>query len=199
MAYYLVIHPNQFFTNLYSDFTFWAGVDLFFAISGFVIMNSFLKTLSQKDINFWKACKIFWVKRVFRILPAAWFWLMIYLLLTYYFNATGAFGNISENLQDAKAAILQYANIYGVSCWGDGGQAQCGPNGIYWSLSLEEQFYILLPILVLVFRNYFKYFLIVASLCLFFVNRPEWSWGWALRTDAIMFGVLISIFNQSKK
>lgn len=197
IAYYLVIHPNQDFINLYSYATFWAGVDLFFAISGFVIMQSFLKTLSIQDISFVNVCKIFWIKRIFRILPVAWLWLGIYLLLTVFFNYTGAFGNIYENLADAKAAVLQYANIYGVNCWGDNATLSCGPNGIYWSLSLEEQFYVLLPIAVFIFRNYLRYILMLAIIVIFFIERPEWSLGWALRVDAIMLGVLIAVYKNS--
>lgn len=194
IAYYLVIHPNQTFINLYSQFTFWAGVDLFFAISGFVIMNSLIQTLAIPNISFGKYAKIFWAKRIFRILPAAWFWLVVYLIFTKYFNYYGAFGDLAQNLQDAKAAVLQYANIYGVNCWGKNATMSCGDNGIYWSLSLEEQFYLIIPVLAWLLKKYLKYFLSVILLILIFVERPEWSWGWALRTDALILGVLIAIF-----
>lgn len=199
VAYNLVIHPNSFFNAIYANYTFWGGVDLFFAISGFVIMKSFLRQMEKKEISFWKSCQKFWVKRIFRILPAAWFWLCIYLILTYFFNNLGAFGNFTQNLQDAKVAVLQYANIYGMSCWGENANVQCGPNGIYWSLSLEEQFYVLLPLFVWIFREYLKYFLIIATFGVLFLNRPEWSIGWAIRTDAIMLGVLLAIFSRSQK
>lgn len=53
---------------------FWAGVDLFFVISGFVIARDLLPRL-RTAINtqdFWRITIAFWIRRAFRILPSAW-------------------------------------------------------------------------------------------------------------------------------
>lgn len=194
---YLFVQPNFFFINLYQKFTFWGGVDLFFAISGYVIMDSFFRILKSSKKNYIEKIKIFWIRRFFRILPSAWFWLIIYLICTQYFNHLGAFGDLNQNIKDSIPAFLQYANIYGLSCWGPLASQDCGPNGIYWSLSLEEQFYFLLPLIIFIFRKFVKYILAVVVIILFFIERPEWSIGWALRFDAIILGVLISYYVNS--
>lgn len=193
--FYLFILPNEFFNTLYSVATFWSGVDLFFVISGFVIMRSFKEHINRSSASYWRSSGAFWVRRFFRILPSAWLWIGIYLLCTKYLNYTGAFGVLSQNIKDSMAAILQWANIYGLNC-GAGRGMICGPNGIYWSLSLEEQFYILLPIVIFLFRKFLVPFLFLAAAIQFFIFRPDWSIGWAIRTDALIGGVLLAIWSQ---
>ncbi len=195
--FYLFILPNSFFNDVYSTATFWGGVDLFFVISGFVIMRSFTQQLARSSGFYWRTAGGFWIRRFFRILPSAWLWIGIYLLCTQYLNYAGAFGNLTQNIKDSMAAILQWANIYGLKC-GAGRAMSCGPNGIYWSLSLEEQFYILLPVTIFLLRRFLVPFLILASVVQFFIFRPDWSLGWAVRTDALIYGVLLAIWSQKK-
>src|SRR5579863_7835166 len=59
--------------------SFWGGVDLFFAISGFVIAQSLLRSMIglQSAQDKVRALVSFWIKRVWRLWPAAWFWLMV--------------------------------------------------------------------------------------------------------------------------
>lgn len=186
----LFVVPTQFLVDLYSHFTFWGGVDLFFAISGFVIMRSFARSERITE-SFWKKAKKFWIRRCFRIFPPAWIWLGIFLILSAFVNSSGAFGGLEQNLEDAIPAVLQYANIH------EAFSNDVGTNNIYWSLSLEEQFYFLLPIFVFIFRRKLPFVLVAAGIVQFFFTRPEWSLGWAVRTDALIWGVLIAIFAES--
>lgn len=188
----LVYPPPQLLFLIYSEVTFWVGVDLFFVISGFVIMKSFSESLEKFGYTA-KTVAQFWIKRFFRIIPAAFLWLGIYLLFTIFYNKVGAFGNLNQNWHDSLAAILQYANLYGLNCWGPHKIMQCGPNGIYWSLSLEEQFYVVLPFLIFIFRKNLIFFLFANVLVQFFIFRPVWSLGWAIRTDALSWGVIIAM------
>jgi peptidoglycan/LPS O-acetylase OafA/YrhL len=192
---YLLVNPITLIQIVYSRTNFWSGVDLFFVISGFVIMKGFTEAL-QSNGSFGKTLKQFWIKRFFRILPSAWLWLGIYLLCTQYFNVSAVFGDLAQNLQDSVAAALQYANYYGLQCWGPLKVMHCGPNGIYWSLSLEEQFYLMLPILMFIFRSSLFWVLIASIVGQFFLFRPDWSVGWAFRYDAISWGVLLAILYQ---
>jgi peptidoglycan/LPS O-acetylase OafA/YrhL len=190
--YYLFALPNSFFNSVFTYSTFWSGVDLFLVISGFVIMKSFMR-LESLQLSKGRTLKVFWIKRIFRIWPSAWLWIGIYLALTLGFNQSGAFGEIQQNFKDSIAAFFQYANIYGLQCWGPGQVMNCGPNGIYWSLSLEEQFYILLPLVIFIFRKKLSWFLFAGICVQFFFYRPVWTLGWAIRTDALMWGVLLAI------
>jgi peptidoglycan/LPS O-acetylase OafA/YrhL len=56
----------------------WVGVDVFFAISGYVITLSLLKASHISSCNSTKGrllnIYLFWIRRIFRIWPACWFW-----------------------------------------------------------------------------------------------------------------------------
>ncbi len=67
---------------------FWPGVDLFFAISGFVIARSLLPILraAGSGTEFFSAVLVFWIRRAWRLLPSAWLWLAIILFLAAFFN-----------------------------------------------------------------------------------------------------------------
>ena len=79
----------------------WWGVDLFFAISGFVIARSLIPVLQgcTTGQERWQQVRHFWLRRAFRLLPSAWLWLAVILLACVFFNRSGAFGTLSANLQ----------------------------------------------------------------------------------------------------
>jgi peptidoglycan/LPS O-acetylase OafA/YrhL len=173
-----------------------SGVDLFFAISGFVITRSFLQM--NPTGGFRLAALPFWIKRAFRTLPPALFWIAIGLAATALFNRSGIFGSFEANAADALAALLQYANLHLWSC-NDLQTTICGvggvPLGIYWSLSLEEQFYFLFPFVILLApRPWLVPLLIVAAGVQIFT--PKSGLTFWMRSDALILGVLIALASQ---
>jgi peptidoglycan/LPS O-acetylase OafA/YrhL len=134
----------------------WTGVDVFLCISGFVITKSFgaaIRSAAEAGRRAWFAETIrFLVRRAFRLLPASLFWILAVYLVSHFFNRSGAFGSPASNLQDAAAIVLSVANFYFSAC-STGAITGCGPNGIYWTVSLEQQFYMLFPALILL-RNW---------------------------------------------
>lgn len=119
----------------------WAGVDLFFAISGLLICS---RLLEEEQINGRISLRDFYVRRVFRILPAAYLFLTIALVL-------GLAHQIPYSIPATLAAALMIRNYWGV-------YSGVPPQEIYtdhfWSLSVEEHFYLMLPaILVFVKRR----------------------------------------------
>lgn len=115
------------------------GVDVFFVISGYLISGHILKELRTGKFSF----KRFYEKRVRRILPA----------LTVMAIATTAVSawlydpeTITEVARDGLASILSWANI---RFWSGDGYFEASPITQpflhAWSLSVEEQFYLLLP------------------------------------------------------
>lgn len=188
-------------TRLYFYFGFWTGVDLFFAISGFVIARSLLPTLHSTSGTtvFFNKSLAFWVRRAWRLLPSAWLWLAIILVSSIFLNRSGAFESFRSNFEGAIAATLDVANFRIVTVFT---HYEPGASFPYWSLSLEEQFYILLPIVVFVSRRWLPYVLGVGILVQFFVIRAGDRAGALgllmnqLRSDALMFGVLIAIWSH---
>ena len=125
------------------------GVDLFFAISGFVIARDLvprLQAATGSDMAF-RITVAFWIRRAWRLLPSAWTWLALTLVAVVLFNQSGVFGGFRTNLEATVAGVLQVANLRFAETFG---RSEYGASFVYWTLSLEEQFYLILPLLVLV-------------------------------------------------
>jgi len=181
---------------------FWlgGGVDLFFCISGFVITSSLLREM-EKSSDFVSIAVPFWIRRISRLWPASIVWLVVGLATAATFNRSGVFGPIENNIDFAIAAIFQIENFHLVACAAANSAFPCPESilGVYWSLSLEEQFYIIFPLLLIfVPRRHLIFALLTAIAIQFFAQRPWPSLGWFVRTDALCFGVLIAISNHRK-
>jgi peptidoglycan/LPS O-acetylase OafA/YrhL len=204
---------GPFGRELYPAFAFWTGVDLFFGISGFVITASLLRARRQffsvpyaaarhDWANFLRFARPFWLRRVFRLLPSAWLWVAITAALAAFFNRYGSFGALHFNLREGIAALLNVANFYYYD-WFARGNVDYGSLGIYWSLSLEEQFYFVFPILLFFVRRRTLPFVLATLFAVqFFIPRPNGfdahptSLLWFIRTDAICLGALIAMWQS---
>ncbi|MGA0369805.1 MAG: acyltransferase family protein [Kiritimatiellia bacterium] len=103
-------------SHLHSPFHYWSGwvgVDLFFAISGFVIARSLIPQLQvSKDRSSRRRIVLsFWIRRAWRLFPSACLWLAIILFLVIFFNRSGVFGTLGANLAATWAGLFNYANI----------------------------------------------------------------------------------------
>lgn len=169
----------------------WWGVDLFFVISGYVIARSLFPVLQgcTSGRQYWEHIRNFWIRRAFRLLPAAWLWLGLTLLACLFLNQSGAFGSLHANLQATLAGWLQYANFRFADSFF---RYEYGASFVYWSLSLEEQFYLLLPVCILLFRKRLVWaLLLLVAVQLFTLRTPLLM---SIRTDALALGVLLAIW-----
>lgn len=170
----------------------WWGVDLFFAISGFVIARSLIPALQGCTTRqeYWQQTRNFWLRRAFRLLPSAWLWLALMLLACLFLNRSGAFGSVSANLQATLAGVLQYANFRFADSFF---HYEYGISFVYWSLSLEEQFYLLFPLLILLCRKYLVWALLaLVAVQLLTLRTPILM---VIRTDALALGVLLAMWS----
>lgn len=175
----------------------WTGVDVFYAISGYVIARGLLPRIEgRQGLDFWRELIGFWVRRFYRIAPSAWLWVVLPLLAGLMFKYTGTLRLNGKNLSDIAAILFHIKNVQDYMCSQHGGI--CGDFHIYWSLSLEEQFYVLFPFVVLFSKKRLAPVLALLILVQFFLWRPQWGTLPAfLRTDALLFGVLLALFERT--
>ena len=113
----------------------WHGVDLFFALSGFLIGGQIIEECRNREFCF----KRFFVKRSFRILPPYFIAIAVFVAFFSFINGFFILRN-GEVLKDFLVHAF-YLQDY----------IQSSPmmyNGIYWSLAVEEKFYIIMPVVI---------------------------------------------------
>jgi peptidoglycan/LPS O-acetylase OafA/YrhL len=123
------------------------GVDVFFVISGFLISSLILDSVQQGAFSFGQ----FYARRIRRLLPA----LLIVLCAVF---AAGWFINLPQEFSDLNKLIL--SSIFfvpNIRLWWEAGYFGANPNLRpllhLWSLGVEEQFYLLWPLVILLFWN----------------------------------------------
>ena len=122
------------------------GVDVFFVISGYLISSLLIGELQVSgDIDLWA----FWRRRILRILPA----LVVMVLVTFVAGQVLLYAPDRYMLAvNAVGALLSVGNITHWRNYGGywGADANDSPFLHTWSLGVEEQFYILYPLVMLV-------------------------------------------------
>ncbi|WDR37995.1 acyltransferase [Pseudomonas serboccidentalis] len=176
---------------------FWFGVDIFFAISGFVVTSSLLRQIKiNRNEPKIKIITSFAIRRFFRLIPLSWAALLFVLFLSLTWNSTGIFGSAIGILGDAVAVVFYSANWHAYQCVKEV-TPLCGINAHYWSLSLEEQFYIVLPLTLLFFRKYLLPVCLLLIAIQFPLQRDIFSSLWITRIDPILYGVVIALIKDT--
>ncbi|OWJ60211.1 acyltransferase family protein [Paraburkholderia caledonica] len=187
-----------------SDYlSLWGGVDLFFAISGFVITRSLLRSMADLHSlqDRVRALVSFWIKRVWRLWPAAWFWLVLPFVVAFVaMPEMRADANLRANVSFLFGGILNVVNIQQWAYWHHQGMQSLYASP-YWSLSLEEQFYLLCaPLLLFASRKWVIALLVFAIAVQFPIVRHANSddLAWFFRSDAFAWGVLLALFASNR-
>jgi peptidoglycan/LPS O-acetylase OafA/YrhL len=110
------------------------GVQIFFALSGYLITSRLVQEFKATGQI---SLRNFYIRRVFRILPPAFFYLATVSVLA-------SLGIVVCSWQAIRSAIFLYTNYVDL---GDAGWRA----GHFWSLSVEEHFYLFWPALLIVF------------------------------------------------
>jgi peptidoglycan/LPS O-acetylase OafA/YrhL len=120
------------------------GVDVFFVLSGYLVTQLLLRDLdSRGTVRFGR----FYARRIRRLLPAAFAALVITAVV---YSAVASQAEISTSLNGFKAAFLYVANWFFIRRSTNYFAANIDTNPVvhFWSLAIEEQFYLLWPILL---------------------------------------------------
>jgi len=142
------------------------GVDIFFVISGFLMTQIVVQGLEQGNFSFWG----FYLARARRIIPALLVLSICLMLLGWFWLVTPDYQALGEQVESAMVFISNIIFYY------DAGYFDTASHEKWllhtWSLSVEWQFYTLLPLASLLIWRYFgasgiKYMLIICGISSF--------------------------------
>lgn len=172
----------------YAMIPMWGGVDLFFALSGFLITGILLRSKSAE--NYFSA---FYARRILRIFPIYYFVLITTLMFAHF---SSGFAAILPHPASWKISYFFYLQNWPIFWHGQ--MMMTGPWGAYWSLAAEEQFYLIWPLIIFLFREetvaqicYIGLacaFLLRIALVIFYFGN---TWGVAHMTSGRADGLLI--------
>ena len=120
------------------------GVDIFYVISGYLITGLLLREL---DANGFLSLRSFYLRRIKRLLPTSFFVLITTALIAWWLYP----GTMRESLGRDIAAAALYVSNYLFALWQMDYQnlSSVPPVVIhYWSLAVEEQFYLFWPFFI---------------------------------------------------
>lgn len=167
----------------------WAGVDVFFVLSGFLITSILHKELTSTDrIDL----KSFYIKRFLRLFPA-------FIVVVGFSSLAALFSRnyFTEAMEAALFALTYTMNWSRAFNWG--GDWMLGHT---WSLAMEEQFYVLWPLFMLFVRRKMQFgvtlgliALITGWRCYLALNGAEVVRtynGFDTHADALLIGCLLA-------
>ncbi len=175
------------------------GVTVFFFLSGYLIT-----TLLRIEFDRTAAISLrhFYLRRVLRIFPPFYLVLVAGSVLA----ASGLVRGLSLDPSELLAQALYFSNYYVI---GAGGAVDSSGSWIYWSLAVEEHFYLGFPLLYLFMRRYLPSRAAQAGLILgicaavlawrLFLVYGLHAWGFRTylgtdtRIDSILFGCILAI------
>ncbi|MGB3411574.1 MAG: acyltransferase [Microthrixaceae bacterium] len=204
------------FNHAYSDLSpsFAGIIDVFFVMSAFLIVTLLLQEHRDHDhIDMRK----FYARRVVRLLPSAYLCILAWIVFCLLFDRD----RLIYVLQDAAAAVTYIYNLIFPVGLGFVSQSAASHRSIdqFWSLAVEEQFYLLIAITVLVcLRKKWMTQLAIAmvviaaaiGLARWTGNTGPWplntptnsnipargiSLLWLSRYDSLMWGVALAVLN----
>ncbi len=162
----VVIYHNFGFVNYFSFG--WLGVDLFFVLSGFLITNILISSVGKSGY-----LRNFYFRRILRIFPLYYFALLLFLFILPIFFHIPNVSYYKDNQFYLWTYLQNWLFIFKIT--------DTSSMHHLWSLAVEEQFYLIWPIIILIIRNP-KILLILLSLTLSAVIALR-LWAW-LNTDA---------------
>jgi peptidoglycan/LPS O-acetylase OafA/YrhL len=157
------------------------GVDIFFVISGYLITSIIYGQMSSGTFSF----SDFYWRRFRRILPAFYFMALVVTIVSYWILDPILFSDLGDSLWSAS---IFSSNIF---FWTEAGYfqkaAELKPLLHTWSLGVEEQYYIIMPLMILFVLRYRRKNLF-AALCLVGIVSFSLSvWGVANKPVATFY------------
>lgn len=120
------------------------GVDIFFVISGFLITNVVYDEIKTGKFSF----RNFYKRRIARLLPAAIITLVFVLLYCSVFFSPERYASVGKDILFSALGLENFYLASGVDYFAVAGELN--PLIHFWSLGVEEQFYLFWPLILVV-------------------------------------------------
>ena len=161
----VLIYHVEFFLNdqkIFSGGFF--GVDIFFVISGYLISKLIINELSiENKFNFRK----FYFRRAKRILPALYLMIFVSFIFGWFYLTPKSFLEYSNSITSSVFFFSNYFFFFqGLEYNSESSFLK--PLLHTWSLSVEEQFYIFFPVLLILSYKFKKSLYLILSLVIIF-------------------------------
>jgi peptidoglycan/LPS O-acetylase OafA/YrhL len=200
----IFFHSNKSIGNFILFSGGFLGVDIFFVISGYLITSIILNEINVTQ-NF--SFKNFYQRRARRILPALLFVIFFSIFFAYLFLLASDFNDYIKSIFYSLFFTSNYFFYFSGELY-DATPSLLKPFLHTWSLSVEEQFYLLYPVILYFSFKYFKNFLnkilfslifisIFAMVGYFYTNQSLAFFNFLTRFWELLIGALIAN-NQSK-
>jgi peptidoglycan/LPS O-acetylase OafA/YrhL len=190
----VLVYHNFGFINYF--FFGWLGVDLFFVLSGFLITDILLKTLDKPNY-----LKNFYGRRLLRIFPLYYLALVLFI-----FIIPGLFHNFQATYyRENQVWMWTYLQnwLYIFKPAGD-------TTGLHhlWSLAVEEQFYLLWPLVILLLRKPGRLLVFITLVLVAVIGLRLWIWNYQVtnlayfnlytfsRIDGLCIGCMIALLQR---
>jgi len=179
------------------------GVDVFFVISGYLITGKIIDEIKRGTFTL----RNFYINRIRRLLPAYYFLAMVVTVFVYIYFFPDDIKNFSQSL---TYSILYLSNFF---FWNDTNYFSTAiefkPLAHTWSLSIEEQFYLLLPVSILVInkinKKFLKNLILIGSIFSFLMTIPNFIESYTkfyllpFRLWELLIGSYLIFLNKQKK
>lgn len=187
------------------------GVDIFFVISGFLITGIIITEIQQNSFSF----KQFYTRRIKRIYPT---FITVMALVSFIASAIFIYNDFNKLRKTIELAIALLSNFYlGLTQGYFDLSANENPALHIWSLAVEEQYYLIFPLILILAYKKFREIkvLFIITLILFFIllstsfiptsfykevlHQPNIYYLSNLRFPELLVGSLLAIYHCSNK
>ena len=187
------------------------GVDIFFVISGFLITGIIITEIQQNSFSF----KQFYTRRIKRIYPA---FITVMALVSFIASAIFIYNDFNKLRKTIELAIALLSNFYlGLTQGYFDLSANENPALHIWSLAVEEKYYLIFPLILILAYKKFREIkvLFIITLILFFIllstsfiptsfykevlHQPNIYYLSNLRFPELLVGSLLAIYHCSNK
>ena len=202
----IIYHVEFFFKDIKLLSGGYLGVDIFFVISGYLITLLIIKEFLSTNTF---SLKNFFFRRAKRILPALFLMIFTTIFFAWFYLTPKNFLEYSNSI---ISSIFFYSNyfFYFQDLIYSSEESLLKPLLHTWSLAVEEQFYIIFPLIMILFFKYikknilmfFSFFLIISFIVSMLITYNNSTLSFCSnfsRFWEILFGSLLAVFEIKNK